>query len=144
MSDALSGLRPGIRHVQTLVVDETMVVPAVSTAFTGFMDMPPVFATAYLIGFVEWACIEAVRPSLSPSQRSVGTAISMTHTAPTPIGMRVTAQVELLAVDGTRLDFRVDCRDEIDRIGSGTHGRSIIDLARFSARLEVKRAGQIG
>ena len=48
----------GIAHSVSLTVDDRLTVPAVSAAFTGFADMPPVFATAYMVGFVEWACID--------------------------------------------------------------------------------------
>lgn len=64
-------LAPGLRHVQSIQVDDRLTVPAVAPAFTGFADMPPVFATAFLVGFVEWTCIEALRPYLGPAQKTV-------------------------------------------------------------------------
>ena len=36
-----------------------MTVPAMSRVFTGFANMPSVFATAFMVGFIEWTCIEA-------------------------------------------------------------------------------------
>ena len=45
--------QPGLRFSQSILVEERLTVPAVSPAFTGFSDMPPVFATAFLVGFVE-------------------------------------------------------------------------------------------
>ena len=55
--------------------------------------------------------------------------------------MRVTAQVELVAVEGSKLCFKVECRDEKEIIGTGYHERAVIDPARFLARLEKKAAG---
>lgn len=65
------GAQPGLRHTSRLLVDESLIVPAVSDALSSFADMPPVFATAYLIAFVEDTCIEAVAPLLPEGTRTV-------------------------------------------------------------------------
>lgn len=128
----------GLRHSQTLRVDDSLTVPAVSAAFTGFSDMPPVFATAYMVGFVEWTCIEALRPYLAPSQRTVGTHVNLSHSAATPVGMQVTAEVELIEVEGKRLTFKVLCRDEVDVICEGRHERFIVEAQQFIRRVTSK------
>lgn len=137
---AIDDLGPGLRHAQTIVVSHALTVPAVSAAFTGFADMPPVFATALMIGFVEWACIEALRPYRGAHQRIVGTHVDLSHIAATPVGMEVTAEVELVAVEGRRLRFRVECRDSVEMIGRGFHERAIIDGDKFVER--VRRKGE--
>jgi fluoroacetyl-CoA thioesterase len=126
--------------MQTLKVDESLIVPAVSEHFTGFADMPPVFATAFMVGFIEWACIEAIRPHLEPGEHTVGTHVNVSHMAATPVGMNVTAFVELIAAEGRKLVFRVTCRDEKDIIGEGTHERAVINPEKFMARVSAKRA----
>jgi fluoroacetyl-CoA thioesterase len=83
--------------------------------------MPPVFATANMIAFIEWTCVAALAPHLAPHQRTVGTRIEISHSAATPIGMDVTADVELVEIDGRRLRFKVGCRDEAEPIGEGFH-----------------------
>ena len=100
--------------------------------------MPPVFATANMIAFVEWTCVAALALYLAPDQRTVGTRVEMTHLAATPIGMRVTAEVELVEIAGRRLRFKVSCRDEVESIGEGFHERTIVDHARFMQRLARK------
>ena len=45
----------------------------------------------------------------------------MSHVAATPMGMRVTAQVELVAVEGRKLRFKLECQDEKEIIGTGFH-----------------------
>ncbi|GGF81405.1 thioesterase [Azorhizobium oxalatiphilum] len=137
----LDTLQPGLTHTQSLRVDERLTVPAVSQAFTSFSDMPPVFATAFLVGFVEWACIEALKPHLAPGEKTVGVHVDLSHDAATPVGMTVTAQVELIAVEGRKLRFKVSCRDEADAICAGYHERYVIDADRFLARLAQKQAG---
>ena len=134
----LADLKPGLRYSETLTVTEALSVPAQARHFDPATEMPPVFATAQMIAFVEWTCVHALAPYLSPDERTVGTRVEMTHTAATPIGMTVTAEVELVEIEDRTLRFRVACRDEKDPIGEGFHERTVIDNARFMARLARK------
>lgn len=133
-------LQPGLRHTQSIVIDEQLTVPAVSRVFTGFADMPPVFATSFLVGFVEWTCIEALRPWLPPGAQTVGVHVDLSHTAATPVGMRVTAEVDLVEIDGRRLVFSVRCHDEFELICEGVHERAVIDAAKFRQRVARKQS----
>jgi fluoroacetyl-CoA thioesterase len=135
----IEDLKPGLKGERSILVDERLTVPAVSPAFTGFAGMPPVFATAFLVGFVEWTCIEALRPFLAADQQTVGVHVDLSHSAATPVGMRVTAEVELVQVEQRRLRFKVVCRDEAEVICEGHHDRFIVDAPRFMARLAAKR-----
>ena len=138
MPPGLADLKLGLRHSETLTVTEALSVPAQARHFDFATEMPPVFATAQMIAFVEWTCVHALAPYLSPDQRTVGTRVDMTHTAATPIGMTVTAEVELVEIKDRTLRFRVACRDEKDPIGEGFHERTVVDHARFMARLARK------
>ncbi|WP_342643347.1 thioesterase family protein [Rhodoligotrophos ferricapiens] len=133
-----SGLVVGLRHSQSITVDQSLTVPFVSQAFAGFADMPPVFATAFMVGFIECTCIEGLRPFLDAHERTVGTHVDVSHAAATPLGMTVTAEVELIAIEGRKLRFKVICRDEAGFIGEGFHERAIIDVDRFMARVSEK------
>jgi len=133
-------LKPGLRFTKTLTVIEALAVPAQAQLFDPATEMPPVFATAQMIAFVEWTCVAALAPYLGPHQRTVGTRVEMTHTAATPIGMTVTAEVELVAVEGRTLRFKALCRDEREPIGEGFHERTVIDHERFMTRLARKEA----
>jgi fluoroacetyl-CoA thioesterase len=101
--------------------------------------MPPAFAAAFLVGFVEWTCIEALRPYLSAEQRAVGVHVNLSRSAATPIGLRATAAVEPIEIEGRKLRFKVGCRDEAEVVCEGTHDRFVIDQPRFMARLDRKR-----
>ncbi|HWA46492.1 MAG TPA: thioesterase family protein [Hypericibacter adhaerens] len=131
----------GLRHRESVKIDRALTVPAVSPAFPHFRDMPPVFATAFMVGFVEETCVAALAPHLEPGQRTVGTHVDLSHEAATPIGMTVTCEIELVAVEGRRLRFKVEARDDKDVIGRGHHERFIVDDAKFMARLEAKARG---
>ena len=135
------GLKPGLRHSATIRVTEQLAVPASGRLLGASAEMPPVFATANMIAFIEWTCVAALAPYLAPHQRTVGTRIEISHSAATPIGMDVTAEIELVEIDGRRLRFKVSCRDEAEPIGEGFHERMIVDHDRFMARLARKRSG---
>jgi fluoroacetyl-CoA thioesterase len=122
-------------------VDERLTVPFVSAAFTGFADMPPVFATAFMVAFIEWTCMEALRGHLGLDEGTVGTYVDVSHVAATPIGMTVTAEVELVAVDRRKLRFKVSCRDAAGLIGEGYHERTVIHHDKFMARAQAKAVG---
>ena len=134
----LDELKPGLRHSETIRVGDGLAVPASGRALGFTDDMPPVFATANMIGLVEWTCVAGLAPYLAPNQRTVGTRVEVTHSAATPIGMQVTAEIELVEIDGRRLRFKVSCRDEAEPIGDGFHERTIIDHDRFMAGLGRK------
>jgi fluoroacetyl-CoA thioesterase len=130
----------GLTHRARITVDENLTVPRVAAAFHGFADMPPVFATAFMVGFVEATCIEALKPYLAENERTVGTHVDMSHRAATPVGMTVTAEVELVAVERRRLRFRVECRDAVEVIGAGHHERVVIESGKFIAHTRSKAA----
>lgn len=92
-----------------------------------------------MVGFIEWACIEAVQADLPSGQKTVGTHIDLSHVAATPVGMTVEADVELIAKEGRTLRFRVRCVDGAGLVGEGTHERVIIDEDKFLKRLDVKK-----
>jgi fluoroacetyl-CoA thioesterase len=134
----------GLRHRLTMVVSERATVPGLATVFGNFSEMPPVLATMAMIGFVESTCLEALRPYLGPHQKTVGTHVDMSHSAATPVGLTVTAEVELIAVEGRKLRFKVECRDDADVIGAGFHERAIVEGAKFMARIDAKAAQKRG
>ncbi len=99
-----------------------------------------VLATPEMIRLMERAAVAAVDHLLPDGYRTVGAAVNVRHLAATPVGMRVRAQAELIAVEGRKLTFRVEAFDEVERIGEGEHRRAIIDLERFKARVRAKRS----
>jgi fluoroacetyl-CoA thioesterase len=132
-------LKPGITYVHTFVVPPSKTVPSLYPESEEFLAMPEVFATGFMVGFLEWACIKCINPHLDwPAEQSVGTHINVTHQAATPPGLLVTANVELIEVDGRRLLFKVEAHDGIDMISQGTHERFVINKAKFDAKLLEK------
>jgi len=132
-------LQPGLVHTLHYRVPAHRTVPHLYPESPHFAAMPAVFATGYMVGLLEWACMEALAPHLGPGERSVGTAISVTHCAATPPGMEVRAEVHCMEVEGRRSRWEVRAWDEHELIGEGTHERYVIDLPRFEQRLQAKR-----
>jgi fluoroacetyl-CoA thioesterase len=91
-----------------------------------------------MIGFIEQTCITALRPYLTDDQRTVGTHVDVSHTAATPKGMQVVAEVVLTAVAGRTLQFDVACYDAAGLIVSGTHRRAIVDHTTFLQRVAAR------
>ncbi|HYZ64138.1 MAG TPA: thioesterase family protein [Acetobacteraceae bacterium] len=100
--------------------------------------LPPVFATPMMVLLMENAALNAIRGFLEPGETAVGTAVDVVHLAATPVGHRVHANAEVIAVDGRRISFRVSARDEIEEIGRGTHERIVVQLSKFDERLAEK------
>ncbi len=133
-------LKPGLESEFTFSVTDGKTVPALYPESPEFQAMPQVFATGFMVGFIEWACIRLVNPHLDwPHEQTVGTLISVSHTAATPPGMSVTAHVKLVTVEGRRLVFEVEARDENEPIGKGMHERFVIDKKRFDEKMSKKR-----
>jgi len=135
-------LQPGLTHQFKFTVPPTKTVPHLYPEAESFQQMPQVLATGYMIGLLEWACIEAIRPHLDwPREQSLGTHVNFSHLAATPPGLTVTVDVRLDRIDGRKLFFSVTAHDGIDRITEGTHERVIIDAERFNAKLAAKQPG---
>jgi fluoroacetyl-CoA thioesterase len=119
----------------------TLVVQAEHLA-NRFKDsaLPPVLATPVMIMVVENAALNAIKAYLEPGQSAVGTRVDIRHLAPTPVGARVVGEAEVTGVDGRRIQFTVRATDDTEEIGTGTHERVIVDLARLARRLDAKRA----
>jgi fluoroacetyl-CoA thioesterase len=133
-------LKPGLRYEHRFVVPLSKTVPALYPEAEEFAVMPEVFATGFLVGLLEWACVKALNPHLDwPREQSVGTHIDVSHEAATPVGFEVTTKVELLSVEGKKLVFAVEAHDGVDLIARGRHERFVIDKAKFEARLAAKQ-----
>ena len=135
MKDSLSA---GITSTLTFCVPLEKTVPYLYPEAAPFREMPNVFATGYLVGFVEWACMEALAPYLDEGERSVGTMINISHDAATPPGMEVTARVRCIEVNGKRTLWEVEVHDQVELIGKGTHERFTINMEKFTAKLKAK------
>lgn len=96
------------------------------------------YATPSMIALMENASVTAIQKCLSKGQTSVGAEVNVRHLAGTPVGVRVRARAEVIALEGRRVTFKVEAWDPHEKIGEGTHTRVIVDAARFKAKVEQK------
>jgi fluoroacetyl-CoA thioesterase len=120
-------------------VDETMTVPYGRGEYPLFADMPKVLATAALVTFIEAACAETLAPHLEEDEVSLGTVIDITHSAPTPVGATIRAEVEVVKVEPRSVSFSLTVLDGEDVISLGTHTRAVISRSRFDEKVDAKR-----
>ena len=132
-------LQPGIEHEFKYLVPASKTVPALYPEAEEFQVMPNVFATGFLVGFIEWVCIQALLPHLDwPAEQTVGTQVNISHMAATPPGMEVIAKVKLVQVKGKQLFFEVEAHDQAGIICKGTHERFVINAEKFNQKLQQK------
>ena len=97
-----------------------------------------VLSTPMLVQMVEEAAMHCVAPTLAETEVTLGTHIDLAHLAPTPVGLIVRTEVEVIAFDGRRIEFAFNAFDEREKIAEGTHERYLLERAKFLERLEDK------
>jgi len=124
----------GTKCILEQVVTEDLTAAAVGSGLL------PVFGTPFMIGLMENAAQTVLGNFLEEGQGSVGTHLDVSHTAPTPIGMKVAVEAEITNVseNGKIIDFKLTAWDEKGPIGNGTHTRAIINNERFLAKCNAK------
>lgn len=128
-------LEPGLAGSHEAIVTEAMLASNVGSGTVS------VFSTAMLVALLEGTAVALVQDALEEGQTTVGTAISVSHTAATPLGMKVRFFAELKAIspNGKGLTFRVRAEDEAGSIGEGSHERVIVNKEKFETRTLAKR-----
>jgi predicted thioesterase len=119
--------------------EEKLLVTSESAITYLGVEGPRVLSTPHMIGYMERTARDAVLPLLDAGFDTVGTHVDVYHLAAAPIGAVVTFTAEVVAVDGRRIQFRVEAWDETEKIGEGTHERAIINVAKFATRLAEKK-----
>jgi fluoroacetyl-CoA thioesterase len=137
-------LAPGLTHTLTFTVPENKTVPYLYPEAPGFVEMPKVFATGFMVGLFEWACIELMKPHLEPGEGSLGIHVDFSHSAATPPGLTVTVTATCTKVDGRIVEFDVKGHDGVDVIGGGVHRRAVVRWESFNAKVAKKREAALG
>jgi predicted thioesterase len=128
----LSHIHPGQQGTATLRVGEAQTAPKIGSGRVH------VLATPVMINLMEGAALNAIEHLLPEGHQSLGIHLDVTHHAATPVGMGVTATARVLAVEGRKIRFAVEARDEKEIIGGGTHERVVVNVARFDERVQRK------
>ena len=132
-------LKSDLSHEFIFLVPESKTVPHLYPEASEFQVMPDVLATGFLVGLIEWACIQMINPHIDwPNEQTVGIGMNINHTAATPPGFKVTVKTNLVLVKGNRLGFEFTAHDGVDSICNGTHERFIINAEKFNSKLAEK------
>ncbi|MGA2772649.1 MAG: thioesterase family protein [Bryobacteraceae bacterium] len=120
--------------------EEKLLVTSESAITYLGVEGPRVLSTPHMIGYMERTARDAVLPLLDAGFDTVGTHVDVYHLAAAPIGAVVTFTAEVVAVNGRRIQFRVEAWNEKEKIGEGTHERALINVAKFATRLAEKKS----
>jgi predicted thioesterase len=112
---------------------------AQALALTSEDNFPGVFATSRMIALMEVAASRLMKPMLKEGELSVGVSLNVKHTAPTPVGAKVTARATYLGPEGKLFRFKVEASDEGGPVGEGDHIRAIVLSERLVAGAERRR-----
>jgi predicted thioesterase len=126
-------LRPGVSRISRFEVDRERTI--------GFMgEEGRVYGTPYLVRDIEMTCRQLILDHGDAGEDSVGTDVAIKHLAPTLLGMSVEITVTVTAVEGRKIAFEISAKDNIEQIGTGTHGRFVVDVNKTVERLKAKAA----
>ena len=123
----------------TVTADKT--VPNLYPESADFRAMPGVLATGFMVGLMEWACLEVLKPHLDASEGSLGIHVDVSHSGATVPGQVVTVDATCTSVTGRRIAFDVVAHDGVEVIGKGRHERMVVPWARFVSRVNDKARG---
>jgi fluoroacetyl-CoA thioesterase len=128
----LTHLPVGRQGTAALIVEDAHTAPRIGSGRVR------VLATPVMINLMEAAALDAVEAMLPAGHQSLGIKLDVSHHAATPVGMRIVASARLVGVEGRRLRFEVEARDEKETIGGGTHERVVVNVERFDERVQKK------
>jgi fluoroacetyl-CoA thioesterase len=126
-------LRPGISNVKCFSVDRDRTI-----TFMG--EEGRVYATPSLVRDMEHTCRDLLMEHADDGEDSVGVEITVRHLAATLPDMEVEITATIKAVEGRRVTFELEAKDEIEQIGAGAHTRFVVDVAKTFERLKAKAA----
>lgn len=126
-------LNSGLNTVSRIEIDKDRTI--------GFMGEDcRVYATPELIRDIEESCRNLLLEHLDEGEDSVGTHISISHLAATPLGMWVDINATIIEVNERMITLEIQCVDPVDTVAKGTHTRFVVDLEKTAQRLRAKMA----
>jgi fluoroacetyl-CoA thioesterase len=131
---------PSARLQPGLVGKAQLEVTAQHTAKALGSGTVEVFASPMMIALMEAAAVDCIARHLAPGEISLGTHLDVAHRRASPVGAKIEAIAELIAVDGRVLTFRVETKDGAGLIGDGRHTRALADETRFMAKLSQQNS----
>jgi predicted thioesterase len=130
----MPAIAPGTTRIKELAVTPEMTATHLGSGSVG------VLATPAMLALVERTALELIQAYLSEEETTVGVEATIRHLAPTPVGMKVRAQVEVVEVDARFVLVKAEVFDAVEKVGEATHKRAVVRRARFVERAMAKGA----
>lgn len=114
---------------------QDMIVGLKDTAFAHGSGNLEVFATPALVALMENTAVKCLLGTLDDHSDTVGIEINVKHTKATAVGKKVSCSAKITEIDGRRIRFEIEARDEKDTIGHAIHDRFVINPEKFMSKL---------
>lgn len=99
----------------------------------------PVLATPAVAAMFENAAAKLAEPYLTQGRTTVGTKINIDHTAPTPLGAKLTVKAELTSQEGRLFHFHLTAEDESGLVASCDHERVSVNIEHFVEKARSRK-----
>ena len=125
-------LKTGLKNSAEKIVAEN------DTALSVGSGSLKVLATPVMVALMEKSAADLLEKILPDEFTSVGIFLEVNHTAPTPTGLKIFADAEIIEVDGKKISFKITAKDEHGEIGFGKHKRFIVNRKKFQEKADSK------
>ena len=102
-------------------------------------NSPRVLSSPSLVTFMQTTCADLMAPFLDKTELVVSVRIEMNHLASSPIGSELNIRAEIIKIEYDKVYFKIDARDEFEKIASGYNDMYIINEKRFERGVERKK-----
>lgn len=128
-----TGLAPAQSFTRQITIDKLRTID-----FLG--EQLRVYATPELVRDIEMTCREFLLGYADTGEDSVGTAISISHSGATLLGMQVVISCKVKEVKGRQISFEVSAHDGSEQVCVGEHSRFMVEVEKLRARVAAKAA----
>ena len=97
-----------------------------------------VLGTPVLAQLYENAAMLLASEYCGSGMTTVGCSLSLSHDAPTPIGMEITVTAVLVKRENRLFEFTLEARDETGIVSKGTHTRVAVNAEKFQSKTDGK------
>ena len=97
-----------------------------------------VLGTPVLAQLYENAAMQLAAEYCDNEFTTVGCFLSLTHDAPTPLGMEIKVTVTLVKHEKRAFEFQLEAKDETGIISTGSHTRVAVESKKFQHKADDK------
>ena len=110
------------------------VTPAMTARFFD-CEVHPLYATFALVEHAEYTARCVILPYLEPEEDAVGSAVTVEHIGPAPVGAVVEIAATLAEIDGRKIVCDFTTRNGSDTIAAGTTTQHIVSKEKMNTKV---------